>query len=93
MKNLILLVIFLSISSQSCFAGLNSSQKEMEYKKKKALSWHDTNLQANNKSAPKEKQFLKDRALRWHGKNNTVFANEINYSKQRSLRWHEANSK
>ena len=93
MKNLILLVIFLSISSQSCFAGLNSSQKEMEYKKKKALSWHDTNLQANNKSAPHEKKFLKEKALRWHDKNKTTHTNEMNALKKRSLLWYATNSK
>ena len=93
MKKIILLIIFLLISCQSSFAGLNSSPSEIEHKKKKALSWHNTNVQSNNKSAAKEKQFLKDRALRWHEKNSTAFSGKIDHSKKRAFRWYDTNNK
>ena len=92
MKKITLLLILILISSQNSFAGLNSSQSEMKYKKQKALGWNNSNIQANNNSSPKEKQFLKNRALRCCEKHKTVFANEMNNSKKRSLRWYETNN-
>lgn len=90
MKNLIILMIFLLISCQSSFAGLNSSPDEMKYKKQKALNWYE----ANNKSGRNtEFSLLKDKALRWYKNSAAVFSNEINSLKNKSLRWHKANNK
>ena len=95
MKKLILLVILISISSQSSFAGLNSSPSEMGYKKKKALSWynHRINHKLYGNDTREEITFHKSKAMRWHKNKTAAFNNETNSLKKKSLSWYKRNSK
>ena len=80
---------------------VHTSAKEIEYKKKKALSWHKENIEdvkvkTESKELilthdpKKEMEFLKSKALRWY--EGIKSSNEMEFSKKKALRWHANNS-
>jgi len=101
--NLILLLGFtLVVNAVQPKYSVHTSGKDIEYKKQKALSWHEDNV--DNKKfywydANKHINWLKTRSIRWYddhitnGKYYFVHAeHETAFTKNKALKWHDRNS-
>ena len=105
----ILIFIILSNFSFICLSSFavepkcaHTSAKDIEFKKKKALKWHEdqvTNKKSYFVNADKEVAFKKKKALKWHedqvANKKSYFVNadkEIAFKKKKALHWHDRNS-
>ena len=108
MKKLFLFLILFLASIQLSYAAdlkyaVHTSSKDIEFKKKKALDWHENNLNSKRynwyESNTKNTAWLKDRVLRWYENNVTkgkfyfVKADaELSHKQSKALKWYERNS-
>ena len=108
MKNSLLIaivgVIFLALvqpaNAVSSKYLIRTSGKDIEFKKKQALKWHEYNYEKRKTPYMElQKDILKQRALRWYDNNVTkgkfYFVNadkELAFKKNKALKWYEKNS-
>lgn len=109
MKNLLLMVVFLSsffinlqVNAYDPRFTVNTSGKDVEYKKNKALIWYTGNVDDKKfyfYDASKHSNWLKNRSLKWYEANilgdKYYFVHpktETLFTKEKGLRWYDNNS-